>query len=317
MDTISIERYSHAHRAEWEDFVARSRNGTFLLQRGYMDYHSDRFRDCSWMAYQNGRLRALLPANIDDAGVLHSHQGLTYGGWITPVGHLDGEDLLEIFGQAIEVWHKEGIKELDYKRIPYIYSKTPADEDLYALFRLGAVRTGCGLSSAIDLRVGVTFNQMQRRHLRKSQALPLTISEEANVAPFMGLLTDCLQERHGVNPVHTCGEMQMLRDRFPQNIRVFVSRLDGEDAPQAGVCMYDAGTVAHAQYIATTPQARELNLLTPLFHHLISEVFADRRYFDFGISTEDNGRYLNTGLLRQKFSYGGTGVTYDRYSLKF
>ena len=317
MDTISIERYSPAHRAEWDDFVARSRNGTFLLQRGYMDYHSDRFRDCSWMAYQNGRLRALLPANIDDAGVLHSHQGLTYGGWITPVGHLDGEDLLEIFGQAIEVWHKEGIKELDYKRIPYIYSKTPADEDLYALFRLGAVRTGCGLSSAIDLRNGIAFNQMQRRHLRKSQALPLTISEEANVAPFMGLLTDCLQERHGVNPVHTCGEMQMLRDRFPQNIRVFVSRLDGEDVPQAGVCMYDTGTVAHAQYIATTPQARELNLLTPLFHHLISEVFADRRYFDFGISTEDNGNYLNTGLLRQKFSYGGTGVTYDRYSLKF
>lgn len=317
MDTISVELYSPAHRAEWDDFVARSRNGTFLLQRGYMDYHSDRFRDCSWMAYQNGRLRALLPANIDDAGVLHSHQGLTYGGWITPVGHLDGEDLLEIFGQAIEVWHKEGIKELDYKRIPYIYSKTPADEDLYALFRLGAVRTGCGLSSAIDLRVGVTFNQMQRRHLRKSQALPLTISEETNVAPFMGLLTDCLQERHGVNPVHTCGEMQMLRDRFPQNIRVFVLKLDGEAAPQAGVCMYDTGTVAHAQYIATTPQARELNLLTPLFHHLISEVFADRRYFDFGISTEDNGNYLNTGLLRQKFSYGGTGVTYDRYSLKF
>lgn len=317
MDAISVERYSPAHRAEWDDFVARSRNGTFLLQRGYMDYHSDRFRDCSWMAYLNGKLRALLPANIDEAGVLHSHQGLTYGGWITPMGHLDGEDLLEIFGQAIEVWHKEGIKELDYKRIPYIYSKTPADEDLYALFRLGAERTGCGLSSAIDLREGVAFNQMQRRHLRKSQALPLTISEEANVAAFMELLTDCLQERHGVNPVHTCGEMQMLRDTFPDSIRVFVLRMDGEGTPQAGVCVYDTETVAHAQYIATTPQARKLNLLTPLFHHLISEVFAGRRYFDFGISTEDNGNYLNTGLLRQKFSYGGTGVTYDRYSLKF
>lgn len=317
MDTISIERYNPAHRAEWDDFVARSRNGTFLLQRGYMDYHSDRFRDCSWMAYQNGKLRAILPANIDDAGTLHSHQGLTYGGWITPVGHLDGEDLLKIFGRALEVWSKEGIRELDYKRIPYIYCRTSADEDLYALFRLGAVQTGCGLSSAINLREGVGFNQMQRRHLRKSQALPLTISEETNVGPFMGLLIDCLQERHGVNPVHTCGEMQMLRDRFPQNIRVFVLKLDGEAAPQAGVCMYDTGTVAHAQYIATTPQARELNLLTPLFHHLITDVFADRPYFDFGISTEDNGRYLNTGLLRQKFSYGGTGVTYDRYSLKF
>ena len=50
MDTISIEHYTTGHKAEWDDFVARSRNGTFLLQRGYMDYHSDRFRDCSWMA---------------------------------------------------------------------------------------------------------------------------------------------------------------------------------------------------------------------------------------------------------------------------
>lgn len=317
MDTVSIDRYSPERKQEWDDFVSRSRNGTFLLQRGYMDYHSDRFHDCSWMAYQKGKLRAILPANIDDAGTLHSHQGLTYGGWITPMGHLDGEDLLEIFGRALEVWSKEGIRELDYKRIPHIYCRTPADEDLYALFRLGAVRTGSGLSSAINLREGVGFNQMQRRHLRKSQTLPFAISEEANVAPFMGLLTDCLQERHGVNPVHTCEEMQLLRDRFPDSIRVFVLRMDGAETPQAGVCVYDTGIVAHSQYIATTPQARELNLLTPLFHHLITDVFADRPYFDFGISTEDNGRYLNTGLLRQKFSYGGTGVTYDRYSLKF
>lgn len=317
MDTVSIDRYSPERKQEWDDFVSRSRNGTFLLQRGYMDYHSDRFRDCSWMAYQKGKLRAILPANIDDAGTLHSHQGLTYGGWITPMGHLDGEDLLEIFGRALEVWSKEGIRELDYKRIPYIYCRTPADEDLYALFRLGAVRTGCGLSSAINLREGVGFNQMQRRHLRKSQTLPFTISEEANVAPFMELLKACLQERHGVDPVHSCEEMQMLRNRFLDNIRVFVLRMDGAETPQAGVCVYDTGIVAHSQYIATTPQARELNLLTPLFHHLITDVFADRPYFDFGISTEDNGRYLNTGLLRQKFSYGGTGVTYDRYSLKF
>ena len=108
MDTI--ERYTPALVREWDDFVGRSRNGTFLLRRGYMDYHSDRFRDCSWMAYQNGKLRAILPANIDDAGTLHSHQGLTYGGWITPVGHLDGEDLLKIFGRALEVWSKEGIR---------------------------------------------------------------------------------------------------------------------------------------------------------------------------------------------------------------
>ena len=311
-----MERYTADRRREWNDFVGRSRNGTFLLLRDYMDYHSDRFRDCSWMAYVNGRLRAVLPANLDDEAVLHSHQGLTYGGWITSTGHLDGADMLRIFETSLREWRSEGIKELDYKPVPYIYCKTPSDEARYALFRLGASLTGCGLSTAIDLRTGVEFNQMQRRHLRKAMEMPITISEEADVTPFMRMLEDCLRERHGVAPVHSFAELQMLRDRFPQNIRVFVLRLGDDVDPQAGVCMYDTGTVAHAQYIATTPMAREANLLTPLFHHLICDVFGGRRYFDFGISTEDNGCYLNEGLLRQKVSYGGSGVVYERYSLK-
>lgn len=316
MDSIRIVRYTPDCKREWDDFIDRSRNGTFLLLRDYMDYHSDRFRDCSWMAYVNGKLRAVIPANIDDEAVLHSHQGLTYGGWLTPTGHLDGADMLRIFEASLTEWRHGGIKELDYKPVPYIYCKTPADEARYALFRLGAQLTGCGLSTAIDLRTGVAFNQMQRRHLRKASEMPITINEETDVEPFMALLTDCLQERHGVMPVHTCGEMRMLRERFPENIRIFVLRLGDDATPQAGVCMYDTGFVAHAQYIATTSTARGSNLLTPLFSHLICEVFRERRYFDFGISTEDNGHYLNEGLLRQKTSYGGSGVVYERFRLK-
>lgn len=316
MDSIRIELYDPTRQREWDDFVCGSRNGTFLVLRDYMDYHNDRFQDCSWMAYVNGRLRALLPANVDEDGVLHSHQGLTYGGWITPVGHLDGTDMMHIFESSLDVWRKNGITELDYKPMPYIYCKTPADEARYSLFRLGARLTGCGLSTAIDLNTGVEFNQMQRRHLKKSLEMPIVISEETDVTPFMELLTVCLQERHGVLPVHTCKELQMLHDRFPENIRVFVLSLAEDDRPQAGVCMYDSGLVAHAQYIATTSEARQSNLLTPLFNYLIQKVFRNRRYFDFGISTEDNGNYLNSGLLRQKTSYGGSGVVYDRYSLK-
>ncbi len=317
MDSIKAERYTPDSKHEWDEFVGKSRNGTFLLLRDYMDYHQDRFSDCSWMVYSGGKLRALLAANIDQAGVLHSHQGLTYGGWITPVGHMDGAEMLRIFETSLEIWRSHGINELDYKAIPYIYHRTPASEDEYALFRLGARLSGCGLSTAVDLRSGVDFNQMQRRHIRKNLTLPITIREEFDLRPFMELLTSCLSERHGVTPVHSYEELQMLHDRFPSNIRVFVLNLAGEKDPQAGVCVYDTGIVAHSQYIATSARARELNLLSSLFRHLIKDVFADRRYFDFGISTENNGLYLNDGLLRQKASYGGSGVTYDRYSLKF
>ena len=85
---------------EWNEFVGRSRNGTFLLDRRYMDYHADRFTDCSWLAMKGNRIMAMLPANISADGVLHSHGGLTYGGWILPPAHLDGAGLLEIFTGA-------------------------------------------------------------------------------------------------------------------------------------------------------------------------------------------------------------------------
>jgi len=45
---------------EWNAFVAKSKNGTFLFDRRYMDYHADRFSDHSLMCYHDGKLFAFL-----------------------------------------------------------------------------------------------------------------------------------------------------------------------------------------------------------------------------------------------------------------
>ncbi len=313
---LEFVKYSPEMRREWDEFVKRSRNGTFLFERGYMDYHSDRFADCSWLAFKNGKLRAMLPANLTPDGVLHSHQGLTYGGWILPMEHVDGAELLEIFRLGTLLWNDEGIVELDYKPVPHIYAHKGAEEDIYALYRLGAIMSGCCLSVAVNLREGYRLSEMQRRHLKKTVGLNWHISEEEHGQDFMEMLQDCLSDRHSAAPVHTLSELELLRERFPGNIRIFTLRLDGDMLPDAGVCVYDTGRVAHMQYIATTRRGRELNLLTPLFVRLMDDIFAGREWFDFGTSNEEGGRILNPGLLRQKFSYGGGGVIYPRYSLR-
>ena len=309
----NIKRYDRTASGEWNEFVAASRNGTFLFDRGYMDYHSDRFADCSWRVYKDCRLMALLPANLTPDGVLHSHGGLTYGGWILPPAHIDGADVLEFFEKACRVWSDMGIKALDYKPVPYIYARQPSQEDEYALFRLGARLTERTLSATIDLRRDVCFNKLQKRHLSKALALPIEVRSTDDIDLFMRMLEDCLRERHDVSPVHSAGEMKLLAGRFPDNIRFYATFLDGQ--PHAGVCVYNTGRVAHAQYIATTPEGRRLNLLTPLFHKLITETYAGCEYFDFGISNENQGMYLNEGLLRQKYSYGATGTVLNRYML--
>ena len=309
-----VVRYEEAMSSVWNDFVRESRNGTFLLDRGYMDYHSERFDDCSWLAYKGNRLMALLPANLTDDGVIHSHSGLTYGGWILPPSHLDGADVLHIFETALSAWRKMNIKGFDYKTIPYIYHRQPSQDDIYSLFRLGAKLTECNLSATIDLRNPGRFNKLQRRHLDKSIEIPYSFEVVEDIEAFMDMLEECLHLRHEASPVHTAAEMKLLRDRFPDNIRFYA--IVYEEEMHAGVCMYDTGTVAHAQYIATTETGGRLNLLTPLFHRLINNEFCDRHYFDFGTSNEEHGLVLNEGLLRQKYSYGATGTVYNRYFIE-
>ncbi|MDE6296403.1 MAG: hypothetical protein K2L89_01020, partial [Muribaculaceae bacterium] len=331
-----IKKYSGADKKEWDAFVKASRNGTFLFERDYMDYHSDRFVDSSLMVYKGNRLVALLPANIDSDMVVHSHQGLTYGGWILPPAHFDGSDILEFFQEAIVLLKEWGVTGLDYKPVPYIYSARPSEEDIYALFRLGADVSEVNLSSTINLREAIIYNKLRKRSLKKALEENITIEEIRDCKEFMSLVSECLRERHDTVPVHTAGEIKYLQECFPENIKMFGVRICGKEDKEriergdrveekevragieeagcphlhAGVMIYDTGRVAHAQYIASSALGRELNLLTPLFDYLIKDRYRDREYFDFGISNEDHGRYLNAGLLRQKFSYGATGVSY-------
>lgn len=57
---FEIERYTADQKAIWNQFVLNSKNGTFLFDRNYMDYHSDRFEDYSLMIYRKGKLYSLL-----------------------------------------------------------------------------------------------------------------------------------------------------------------------------------------------------------------------------------------------------------------
>jgi len=69
-----------------------------------MDYHKDRFDDYSLMVYKNGKLIALLPANIKD-NIIYSHQGLSYGG-IVYLKEVKFKDSLEVFESILKYLKK-------------------------------------------------------------------------------------------------------------------------------------------------------------------------------------------------------------------
>ena len=95
---FEIRKYNDADKEVWNAYVEHARNATFLLNRSYMDYHSDRFHDHSLMIFHNNKLYALLPAN-EDGDVFYSHQGLTYAGLLT-TGHASAENICQVSASA-------------------------------------------------------------------------------------------------------------------------------------------------------------------------------------------------------------------------
>lgn len=306
---FTLKAYAAADATRWDAVVEQSRNGNFLHRRGYMDYHADRFTDCSLIVERNGEALAVLPASRTD-GVVSSHGGLTYAGLIMTRA-MRTEWTLEVFERIAEHYHVLGTKRLIYKATPHVFHAYPADEDLYALHRLGARLTRRDVSSVIDLREPFAFADGRRRAVNKARRTSIRLQPASDLTDFHALLTEVLRNRYDVAPTHSLAELRLLQGRFPQQIVLHEAR-EG-DALFAGVLVYDFGRAVHTQYLAASEAGRECNALNLLLAQLIEQTYADRHYFSFGISTEQEGQVLNSGLMTQKEHFGARAVVHDFY----
>lgn len=307
---MEIRRYRREDKELWNSFVSKARNATFLFDRNYMDYHADRFDDNSFMFYHKGKLKAVLPANV--AGdTLYSHQGLTYGGLLLDK-KATVEDVLECF-DSLNSWLREnGISKVVYKALPWIYQQYPSQEDLYALtWKCKAQLISRDIASTIVVDNKLKFAESRKSGIRKALSLNVEVGESNDVDGFWHVLEDNLGNRYNAKPVHTASEMKLLMSRFPNNIKLYVAKMNGEIV--GGTLIYVTSQVVHTQYISASVEGKKHGALDLLFDYIINKVYANCRYFDFGKSTEQGGAYLNEPLIFQKEGFGGRGVCYDWY----
>lgn len=310
---LTVSVYKPENKKAWNNFISTSKNGVFLFNRDYMEYHSDRFVDHSLMFRCNGELTAVLPANEKD-GVLYSHGGLTFGGVISGYD-MSAKLMLEIFEKIKEHCVTHGFSKVVYKAIPQIYHSIPADEDLYALFRFGAKLVGRNVSSTILLSEKRTFNKKRRESITKAKNNNVLVSQSYDFPGFMKMVEEVISEHHGAKPVHSPQEMDLLAKRFPDNIKLFSSYKD--DVMLAGCLIYETKNVAHGQYAANSTLGRTLSAQDVIVNYLINEYYAKKKYFDFGTSTLDMGHVLNEGLIAHKESFRASSIVYDFYELTF
>ena len=308
---VNIVKYSEDKKEGWNEFLCSSKNGLFLFDRDYMEYHSDRFIDFSLIFYEKNKLIALLPANIEE-NVLVSHGGLTFGGFITD-SKMTTPKMMQIFDELINYLQRESISKVVYKCIPYTYHLIPAEEDRYALFRKGAKLFRRDVTSTVYLPEKVRFQEIRRRFIKKSMSAGLELKKVDDFKSYWNILEANLAKRHNTKPVHSVEEIEYLHNNFPDNIKLFASYQD--ETMLSGVVVYESTNVAHAQYIASTDEGRETGALDVIFGHLINEYYRDKKYFDFGVSTENMGLYLNEGLIFFKEGFGARAVVHDFYEL--
>jgi hypothetical protein len=308
---ISIERYCPGNKEDWNNFNATAKNGLFLFDRNYMEYHESRFSDHSLLVYKGDHLIATFPANfVNDA--LVSHAGLTFGGLITGM-EINSRDVVAVFSDLMDYWRENKIKSVRYKAIPFIYHTIPAEEDRYAIFIHGGHLIQRDLSSSINLGQPLRISAPRLRKIRQAERRGLRICEDENYSGFWEILENNLQKRYNKCPVHTLDEIILLKKRFPENIRLFSCY--EENRLVSGVVVYESRNVAHIQYNASSERGRELSALDLIILRLIAGVFTHKNYFDFGISTELGGSYLNKDLAFFKESFGASTIVHDTYEL--
>lgn len=313
-----VESYSNKYEDDWDTLVSYSAIGTFLHTRSFLSYHKDRFLDCSFVLIdeEKGNLEAVFPCALDeDKKIACSHPGSTYGGIVT-LNKMTPEIIKFFFDGIINLLKKQNVKELVYKLTPDIYRLDYSNLDEYFIWRAQGVNYRNDISNIIDLTKPFKFSSRRKRGIKKAKKNDISYVENCEITSELWDILELNLKKHHMKPVHSLDEIILLKNMFPNNIRLHTS-VDISHRPLCGVLAFHVGNVLHAQYIFSAPEARNLGALDFLFSNLIDLAIADNcNYFSFGASSEKEGQILNDGLYNFKAEFGSSGVINRTYKLK-
>ncbi|MWV72485.1 GNAT family N-acetyltransferase [Helicobacter saguini] len=347
---ITLREYKAENKATWNAFNKVAKNGIFMFDRDFMDYHSHKFVDNSLMFYENEKLIALLPLNLKIVSksnniesnvsknetkildsnfkdsklsqtlqnlnstqkILYSHEGLTFGGFITDK-NMKQHKMLECFALLKEYMKEQNIDKLIYKALPYIYHSIPADEDIYALFRNNARIYRIDCTSTILLSQTLPLSKGRKAQISRAKQSGIKVTKSNDLESFCKLLCEVLKHYHNATPTHSLAELQLLCGRFENEIALYSATLQGQMI--AAALIFNYSNLAHTQYLCANAMGRELGGLDLLLKSLIDSYLGSKMYFDFGISNENNGLFLNEGLIAQKESFGARSVAHYFYEM--
>ncbi|WP_338762343.1 hypothetical protein WAF17_17440 [Bernardetia sp. ABR2-2B] len=346
----------------WDSFVKSNSEGHFFFQTDYLFYHKERFDDFSLMIYDRKKdLICVLPAcfevaekplaivgvstNDNNLQTLHSHKGLTFGGFVFK-DKLSFLEKRKIVFAILEFLKNNDFEKLIVKPLPsYFQLNNEQDENIHRLLndtkieskilRVEANSVIVLPQSEIEYQqiTYPNYSKRKKRNLKKAYQSNLRIEKTELATDFWKILEDNLQLRHNLSPVHSVNEIQLLKNKFPTNILFSLAKDSTNETVACSVSFVYQSTV-HVQYMAATKKGKEINALDFLINHLIENhiVHYDKiiktsptrnfEYLSLGVSelrnnTEGNNENsINKGLFKWKEEFGAKTFSHFVYQIK-
>lgn len=310
MKNVHVKRYSGVNKQLWDDFVSQAEVHSILFYRDFMEYHSDRFADYSLMVFQENKLIAILPANIDADNILHSHQGLSYGGFLFQrFARL--EVRVAVYDSVLRFLEKNSVVDMMIKSIPSFYLSDHVEQLVLHWLNAKKERT---YVYTYFLREGYKVaNKGRLEGIKNGKQLGVDIRQSTDFKAFWNdILVPNLGVRFGVKPTHEVDEIVLLSQKFQNQIQLFCA-FQGQKL-RAGIVVFIHKNVAHAQYIAGDNNRKD-GALDLLIDDVIRK-FNNDRIFSFGTSSENQGDSVNKGLLYWKESFRAVNDVQQFYHIK-
>jgi hypothetical protein len=309
MKPLKVQRYSAKQKKAWDDFVSKAELHSILFYRDFMEYHSDRFVDYSLMVYEGQKLIAIMPANIDENRVIHSHQGLSYGGLLCrPTIPFD--QYVDIYRCLLSSLLLNNFKKILIKSVPRCYSKNNHSRVLFSWLNAVCYRTD--IYSFIPSGEYLKPNRNRVRSIKKSKNYDFEVRSTNDYKDFWNnILIPNLKYRFNTFPTHSLKEIESLVKNFEKNIQFY--GLYEKNILRAGLVVFILRDVIHVQYSAGD-DIRTDGSLDYLIDFVIKK-YNKTKDFSFGTSSENEGKTINHGLLQWKESFQAINDVQEFYEI--
>jgi hypothetical protein len=353
---FNFTKNSLENNKEWNSFIKTNSEGHFFFETDYLFYHKERFEDFSLMIYdKKNNLICVLPACFEvvrkssvgtTAKIIHSHKGLTFGGFIFK-DNLSFLEQRQIVFSCLDFLKENDFNSFIIKPLPsYFQFDNQKEESIHRLLNDNLIESKIlrvEANSVIRLpknsieyqeNTYKNYSKRKKRNLKKTYKLNSKLDSELNLkvektelsTDFWRIIEDNLKLRHNLSPVHLVDKIQLLKNKFPQNIHFFVVKNNAQIIACCVIFIYQS--TIHLQYMAATNEGKQVNALDflidefvknhSIYFDKINETDKNFTYLSLGVSELRNNKYgnsINEGLFKWKEEFGANTFSHFVYQI--